>query len=176
MLLDPSISTQPYKNRLAAEQDPLVRRNLELVIEHVQAEIDGDLERIMRTLVPEPVYHVYNITAADGSTINSVVSGVAATRQMYMDALKAGSAQLQELKINFVVADRACVANDAYLRVPWSGAALKALGFDADPEATYLYEGRQCNFWPMHESGLLLGEDMYFDPAGFRDILSRRID
>jgi hypothetical protein len=174
MIIDTSQMTKPILERAAIEGDPEVRRILELSAAHMQAELDGDLDAIMATLIAEPLYHIYNVALADGTTINATTVGQEATRKQYVDSIAAGTAQAQDYKISMVVADRFGLATDGYLRVPWDGAMLKELGHDTDPNGSYLYEGRLCSFWPVHESGLFVGEDIYFDPAGFRDIANRR--
>ena len=77
--------------------------------------------------------------------------------------------------MTMIVADAKGVANDGWLRVPCAGSALKAMEFAADPTARYMYEGRLASFWPIAEEGLIIGEDIYFDPARFDGILKRHI-
>ena len=176
MKIDASVTTENLKKRYNDESDPVVKRNFRIVLDHIEAELNGDLEAILATLVLEPIYHVYNITGADGVTHTQVSKGREQTREMYVNALKAKSPQLQRYTMTFIVADAGGLFTDGVLQVPWAGEALRALGNDADPKASYLYEGRLCNLWPVNRDGLLLGEDIYFDPAGFRTILERKIE
>jgi len=175
MKIDTSMTTAPVRRRLEAERDPLVKRNLKAVFDHMEAELRGDLEGIMATLVAEPRYHIYNVVDAAGNVANAEIKGGGSTRTMYADAIKAQTSQLQEYHISMIVADAAGVANDGFLKVPWAGSSLASMGYDADPDAAYLYQGRLCSFWPIREDGLIIGEDIYFDVNGFKGILERKL-
>ena len=50
---------QPLLDRIASEQDPIRRRNLEVVGRHVVEEVAGNLLALLATLVPEPKYTIW---------------------------------------------------------------------------------------------------------------------
>src|SRR5687768_12870805 len=47
---------QPLLDAIGAEADPVRRANLELVAAHVVAEVDGDVDALLDTMVAEPTY------------------------------------------------------------------------------------------------------------------------
>ena len=175
MKFDTAISTRALKARYDIAEDGPTRRSLAIVIDHIEAEIRGDLEATMATLVDAPVYHIHCMTRADGTTFSTEVRGVDQVRQMYVGAFASRAPQLQQYAVTMVVADERGVITDGVLRTPWKGADLRGLGYDVDAEGDYLYEGRLCNLWPNDGQGRLIGEDFYFDPAAFRAMPGRRI-
>ena len=47
------------EERLAVEDDPIRRRNLEVVLEHMKAEARGDIDGLLATLSDAVAYHAY---------------------------------------------------------------------------------------------------------------------
>jgi len=176
MKFNAGITPKAVIERLTKERDPIVRRNLECVLRHQEAELRGDLEGIMATLVAEPHYHFYGMMDATGNIHSSEVKGREAVRQMYVGSIANRAAELQEFDAYRVVADAFSVAYDGWLRVPMIGKTLIALGYDAEPNAFYLNEGMHWTFWKFDENGLAVGEDIAFDAKTFIGILDRRIE
>jgi len=54
MKLDPNNTWKRVEERLAGEDDPVLRRDLELVLAHMKAEATGDIEGVVATLVEKP--------------------------------------------------------------------------------------------------------------------------
>jgi len=176
MNYNPALTTKGVRERLAREQDPIVRRNLETVLRHQEAEIAADLEGIMATMVEEPHFHFHGIMDASGKIHSSEVKGSEAVRAMYRGAIASKAALYQEFDCHSVVADRYAVSYAGWLRTPMDGLGLIALGYDADPAAHYSNEGMHWTFWSFREDGLAYGEDIAFDAKAFEEILSRRVD
>ena len=59
-IVDQGLSARLLEERLERTQDARHRRMLETVIEHLRAEVDASVERLLATLVPEPEYHLWN--------------------------------------------------------------------------------------------------------------------
>ncbi len=175
MNIDPTTIARAFKDRRDSETDPVVRRNLDVAYRHSKAELDGDLDAIMATMSPSPIYHFYNFVDGAGVPQASIVRGTAAVRAMYAAGIVAGSQQRQDLRDARMVADANCVAVEGVLRVALSGQSLIEAGYAADPAAKYLLAGRLCAFLPMSADGLLIGEDVYYDPSAFRGILDRKL-
>ena len=50
MKLDPNNTWRLVQQRMEREEDPIVRRNLELVLDHMKCEAQGDIEGVVATL------------------------------------------------------------------------------------------------------------------------------
>ena len=49
-IIDQRVTWKPVEERLARETDPVLRRNLELLLQHQKAEAALDMERLMATV------------------------------------------------------------------------------------------------------------------------------
>src|SRR5688572_13874772 len=58
-IVDQTLSVRVLEERLAQTTDSRHRQMLSVVLEHLAAEADGSLERLMATLAPEPGYHLW---------------------------------------------------------------------------------------------------------------------
>ena len=56
MKIDPNNTWRLVEERLQRESDPTVRRNLELVLEHMKCEAKADIEGVVATLCEKPKY------------------------------------------------------------------------------------------------------------------------
>ncbi len=172
--LDPNNTWTLVEKRAASEEDPIVRRNLELVLEHMKCEAKADIEGVVATLVEKPKYVMHDdphteIMNPDGSKD--------AVRQFYdLTIVQSGAHQL-ELDCQRVIADRDCVVTEGVMRMAYPGFALKAQGIEVDDEqAYYLYEARMGIVWPVdREAGLLVGEESYTGADGFAGIADRKL-
>jgi hypothetical protein len=159
------------EDRLARETDPVLRRNLETVLAHMQAEARGDIDGLMVTLSDDVAYHAYG---TDEPALNPV--GTGEVRAFYERFVASGATRL-ELDIDRLVVDRDCVVTEGVMRMAYPGRTLVARGIEvADPDAFYLYEARMATFWPIDEHGLARGEDTYTGGDGFAGIADRPID
>jgi len=61
MKLNPNVTWKRVEERLARESDPIIRRNLELVLAHMQAEAKGDIEGVVETLTEAPGYLAHDL-------------------------------------------------------------------------------------------------------------------
>ena len=59
MKIDPSRTWKKVEQRLAVETDPILRRNLEVVLSHMKAEAVLDVDGLIATLSDQVRYHVY---------------------------------------------------------------------------------------------------------------------
>ena len=162
MRLEPLRSLRPIDNLLAATSDPYRRRLLENFREHVIAEVVGDIDRIMATMVPHPVYHSYDgfgdSARADEDFI--IVNGRDETRAMYRGFIDSGRHVHQLDSRRLAVADWG-IAGDGYLYLTERGSSLVAEGVPGvDAGATYVAASRFAYFIP-YEDGMMAGEDIY---------------
>lgn len=168
-VIDPTRTWRTVEQRLAVEQDPQVRRNLEIVRDHMRAEAAADLDALMATVSEEAHYHAY------GGPPESSPEGKAAVRRFYESVIASGIGRLQ-LDVDRLVADRGCVVTEGTMRMAWPGATLAAIGIEVDdPNADYLYETRMAVFWMFDASGLIAGEDTYTESDGLVGIAARKL-
>ncbi|MFC9556311.1 nuclear transport factor 2 family protein [Rhodococcus sp. NPDC056960] len=156
-------------DRAAAEQNPRLRANMEIVARHVEAEVRGDIPALMATLVPEPRYQVWGASTSVGP------QGYDEVAEFYRAAIRIGKNRL-EFEIGRVVVDRDTVLTEGVFRHAYSGAMLTARGYEGlqdDSSAWFLVEYQALIVWPISAEGLILGEDMY---AGEAPRIVRRLD
>ena len=169
-LIDPSRTWAKVEERLAVETDPVLRRNLATVLEHMKAESVGDVDGLLATLTDDTSYHAYGTTEP---ALNPV--GKPAVRQFYDNFIASGATRLQ-LDVDRLVVDRDCVLTEGVMRMAYPGRTLQARGIQVDdPEAFYLYETRMATIWPMDDNGKAKGEDTYTGGDGFAGIADRKL-
>jgi hypothetical protein len=160
------------EERLATETDPVLRRNLETVLDHMKAEARGDIDGLLVTLSDDVAYHAYGTD--DDPALNP--AGKDGVRTFYENFVASGATRLQ-LDIDRLVVDRDCVVTEGVMRMAYPGRTLAFRGIEVDdPDAHYLFEARMATFWPMGEDGLARGEDTYTGGDGFAGIAERKIN
>ena len=158
------------EERLATEDDPIRRRNLEIVLDHMKAEARGDIDGLLATLADDVAYHAYG---TDEPMLNPV--GKDGVRTFYENFVASGATRLQ-LEIDRLVVDRDCVVTEGVMRMAYPGRTLAFRGIDVDdPDAYYLFEARMATFWPFGPDGLAGGEDTYTGGDGFAGIADRKL-
>jgi hypothetical protein len=170
-VIDQRTTWRLAEERLATETDPVLRRNLEMLLAHQKAEAALDLEALMATVSERAHYHSYG---SDGSM--SDLPGKDAVRRFY-EAFGASGAHQLQLDTERLVVDRDCLLTEGVIRIAYPGRALSARGLEVDdPDAYYLYEARMAIVWPIDEDGLFIGEDSYVGSDGFAGISDRKLD
>jgi hypothetical protein len=168
-LIDQSLTWRKVEERLATETDPILRRNLELLLQHQKAEAALDMERLMATVSERARYESFG-----GNTPPLVGKG--AVRAFY-EAFAASGAYKLQLDTDRLVVDRDCILTEGVMRMAYPGRTLAARGVEVDdPDAYYLFETRMAIVWPIDEDGLFIGEDSYTGGDGFAGIAQRKID
>lgn len=168
-LIDQRVTWRAVEARLATETDPVLRRNLELLLQHMQAEATLDMERLMATVSPAAHYDFFSQQIS--------LDGKAAVQKFYEDFAASGAHKLQH-DITRLVVDRHCIFTDGVMRMAYPGAALRARGIEVDdPDAYYLFEAPLAIVWPINpDDGLFIGEDSYVGADGFAGIAERKLD
>lgn len=174
MKLNPNNTWRLVEERLGRETDPITRRNLALVLEHMQSEAHGDIEGVVATLAEDPRYIAHDIP--EEVTMNPTGSKDAVRAFYDLTIVQTGAHQL-ELNCDRVIADHEAVLTEGVMRMAYPGRTLAAMGIEVDdPEAYYLYETRMGVVWPVDaESGMLKGEETYTGTDGFEGIADRKI-
>lgn len=169
-VIDQSLTWRKVEERLDTETDPVLRRNLELLLEHMKAEATLDMDRLMATVSEHALYQNFVATGAYD------LVGKAAVQQFYENFAASGAHKLH-LDIDRLVVDRHCILTEGVMRMAYPGRTLLATGIEVDdPDAHYLYEARMAIIWPIGEDGLFIGEDSYTGSNGFDGIAERKID
>lgn len=169
-VIDVNKTWAKVEERLAVEDDPILRRNLEVLLRHMKAEAAGDLDGLIETLSPDCAYHAY------GAPPENSPAGIPAVRRFYEDFIASGATRLQ-FDIDRLVVDRDCILTEGVMRMAYPGRTLIARGLEVDDEsASYLYEARMATLWPFDAEGKVLGEDTYTGENGFAGIADRKLD
>ena len=174
MKLDPNKTWKLIEKRIANESDPIVKRNLELVHAHMQAEARGDIEGVVATLTEKPKYIAHDVP---GEAAMNPEGSKDAVRAFYdLTIVQTGAHQL-ELDCDRIIADRETVITEGTMRMAYPGKTLAMMGIEVDdPDAFYLYETRMSVAWPVDEAeGKLVGEETYTGTNGFEGIQDRKI-
>lgn len=174
MKLNPNNTWRLVQQRMEGETDPTIRRNLELVLQHMKEEAKGNVEGVVATLCDTPRYIAHD---APGDAALNPAGDKDAVRAFYdMTIVQTGAHQL-ELNCDRVIADREAVMTEGVMRMAYPGRTLASYGIEVDdPDAYYLYQTRMSVVWPIDAaSGMLLGEETYTGTDGFEGIAERKI-
>lgn len=174
MQLNPNNTWRLVEERMQRETDPKTRRNLELVLQHMKYEAQGDIEGVVGTLCEEPKYVAHDIPS--DPAMNPAGSKDAVRAFYDMTIVQTGAHQL-ELNCDRVIADHEAVMTEGVMRMAYPGKTLAMMGVEVDdPEAYYLYQARMNVVWPVDpKSGMLTGEETYTGTDGFEGIAQRKI-
>lgn len=168
-IIDQHRTWRKVEERLAGESDPILRRNLETLLQHMKAEAALDMGKLMATVSEHARYQNF----AQGGT---GPVGKAAVQEFYETFASTGAEKLQH-DLDRLVVDKHCILTEGVMRMAWPGTTLLGMGIEVDdPEADYLYEARMAILWPLDEDGLFIGEDTYVGGDGFEGIAARKVD
>ena len=168
-VIDQRTTWAKVEERLTTEDDPVLRRNLELLLQHMKAEAMLDMEPLMATVSERARYTMFGDPA-------TVLEGKAAVRTFYEDFAASGAHKLC-LDIDRLVVDRQCILTEGLMRIAYPGRTLEAMGIEVENvEAYYLYESPMAVIWPVGDDGLFVGEDSYVGGDGFKGIADRQLN
>ena len=175
MRLDPNLTWKLVEKRLAGESNPRRKRNLELVLAHMQAEARADIEGVVATLCEKPRYRTYG-TPEDNALMNPEGSKDA-VRAFYDATIVQTGAHRLEFACDRVIVDDESVFTEGVMRMAYPGKTLLDMGIEVDdPGAYYLSESRMGVVWPVHPTEeKLRGEEVYSAGDGFEGIAGRKI-
>jgi hypothetical protein len=175
MSLDPNKTWQLVEARLDAETDPRRRRNLELVLAHMQAEAKADIEGVVATLTERPSYVMHN--SPDDARTNPKGSKDA-VRAFYDATIVQTGAHRLEFACDRVIVDEGSVFTEGVMRMAYPGTTLQRMGLPVDDvDAYYVAESRMGIVWPYDAAeDRLTGEEVYSSNNAFDGILERTID
>ena len=174
MKLDPNRTWTLVEKRLADENDPVLQRNLALVLAHMKAEARADIEGVVATLTEKPRYRTYS--NPDEAVLNPSGSRDA-VRAFYDATIVQTGAHRLEFDCDRVIVDADAVFTEGVMRMAYPGRTLAALGIEVDdPDAYYVAESRMGVVWPVDASEeKLTGEEVYACGDPFEGIAGRKI-
>ena len=79
-IIDQNLTWKKAEARLATETDPILRRNLETLLQHMKAEALLDMDTLMGTVSERAHYHTYT-----GNPSSPSPQGKAAVQKFYED-------------------------------------------------------------------------------------------
>jgi hypothetical protein len=170
MSTEPQATTQTLEAAIAEATDPVIADNLRGVAEHIDAEVSGDLDRLMATLVDDPAYHIWG----SSKTVGPV--GFDQVRANYENLIRSGKNRLR-YDVTRVVADRHCVVTEGHFVFAYPGAVLPATtlpnGAPLIDDHWYLVQYKCVVLWPMDDGARIRGEELY---AGEPPQIVRHLD
>ena len=166
--IDQTLTWKKVEARLATEQNAVLRRNLELLLQHMKAEATLDMDNLMATVSDKARYQSF-------SRGGSLLEGKPAVRKFYEDFAASGAYKLH-LDIDRLIVDEHCILTEGLMRMAYPGKTLQAMGIEVDdPAAYYLFEAHMAIIWPIGDDGLFIGEDSYTSHDGFEGIAQRKL-
>lgn len=157
MALDPLAPIRYLDQLIPTLADADSRYWTELFREHLLAEVEGDLERIMATNVADPRYHFYGEGRGDYGP-----KGYAAVCDHYRMVFSGGYNKLQ-YDIDRFWASPQGVFHEGTLHMPFHGSVLTLMGMPVEDNRWYCYSFRQAAIFPAGEGRRFAGEDVYTD-------------
>ena len=159
--IDPHNSWRALNVAASREKDDRRRRLILCVRDHMEAEINAQLEPLMATLTAEPVYHFW------GNRAPMQLQGKAAVAAFYSGMFAAGGQQF-EVVVEKVLATSDHVITEGRVKQVHKGATLSAMGITevagrpVPDGSLWLTDAQLLTLWPADAEGRLIGEDIYF--------------
>jgi hypothetical protein len=156
-IIDQSLTYAAVGQRLAAETDPRRKAMLEKLYQHSRGEVEEDLEAVMGSLAPDPVYKIQG----RGAEMNP--RGTAAVRRFYIEEIFAkGRHVLEAVHERIHVCDSSIITEGVIRMVMWGRDLIEQGNPGADdPEAVYLLTYNSLIVWPYDEDGWIVGEESW---------------
>lgn len=139
------------------------RAMVDVVVQHMECEVfDFDLEKLMGTLVEDPVYYRRGGMFASRETI--VTRGRDTIRAMYSVLMDQGFPEF-EIEVDRFIVDDQAVYFDGLMTMLWPGAMLESYGMSVDDRAgTYLETVWTGHLLPFRDD-LISGEHLCYGPS-----------
>lgn len=167
-IIDQTLTYAAVGERLAAATNPRHKAMLEKLYQHSRGEVEEDLDAVLATLAPHPVYKMQN----QGPEMNP--AGMDNVRRFYIEQIFAkGRHVIEAVHDRIVVSDEAIVTEGVMRMVLW-GRDLIAQGNRAadDPNGVYLLTYNSLIVWPYDDEARIIGEESwaFYPPDCLRKI------
>ncbi|ONH59105.1 hypothetical protein CcI49_18350 [Frankia sp. CcI49] len=159
MKLHRSAMVESLDARIEVTGDERHRANLAVVREHMVGEIAEDIDALLRTLSPDPVYHTW------GAAPELSPQGTERVRRFYEERAAAGHLYFQYDIEHLVVTDDIVVTDGVMTSlVPARGMLQYGI---PDDDTVYKLVVRMAIFWPIDPDGLVIGEESHSSLLSF---------
>jgi hypothetical protein len=167
-IIDQALTYRPIEEKLAKTTNPRHRMMLQRLLQHARGEVEEDLEAVLATLAPHPVYRVWR----GPPEMNP--EGAEAVRNYYIHEIFGKGRHCIESNKERIVVDDETIITEGVLRSVMWGRDARENGFDVDDlEAYYLIKYRMLVVWPFDEEVYIIGEQSY---SAYPQDLIRKID
>ena len=159
-MIDEGKMARTIQERLDRTTDPRHRHNLEVLLEHVNGEAERDVEKVMGSMAPDPVYRVW------GAPESMSPRGFGGVREFYERRLLEGERFWMEVDIEHLIVDDHAILTDSVLTSAVPGwyladpASYPFGGLEVDHDGWYLMRYRMATIWPFVD-GSIRGEEGY---------------
>lgn len=160
----PERTYEGIAEKLAVTTDPRHRRMLEQYYKHARGEVVGDLDAVISTLSPNPVYKY--VVPGDEQP-----SGLEGIRQFYRDDVFAtGRNFIEQTLTRIVVDDHTIVAEGPMRLLRWGRDLVDEGATVDDPEAVYLIGADMIIVWPFDDEQRIIGEETWAQRPTFAKV------
>jgi hypothetical protein len=148
-------------------ESPRLRQMIAVFSEHTAAEIDGDLDRVMATMTPDPIFYVHHPSGDSGpkgwDAVKAMYAEMFASRMNYMEMdyqciVVDDDTVMVEFKQRKIIPGRLLTPGSA-----WTDAVEEG-GERVDPAAYYLSQGRAVVIAPFDAQCRMMGEHSFGGP------------
>lgn len=161
-IIDQTLTYKDIGELRDATTNPRHKLMLERLYQHSRGEVEEDLEAVLATLAPNPVYKVQS----QGPEMNP--AGLENVRKFYVEQIFGkGRHILESTKERIIVADDAIITEGVVKIVMWGRDLIEQGNPGADdPDGTYLLTYNSLIIWPYDEEARILGEESwaYYPP------------
>ena len=165
--IKPQDSWRLLEEKAQEVTNPRHKAMLTKIRDHMDFEINGQLEELLGTLTPHPYYHFW------GNNVMNI-NGMAGVRAFYTDLIASGANQF-EVALEKIVVDDENVVTEGRVKQAFTAKEILAMGITEingealDKVALYVTSTQLITVWPVDENGQIIGEDVYLSSDPFAD-------
>jgi len=156
-IIDQRLTYLGIGERIGSTSNPRHKLMLGRLYQHARGEVEEDLEAVLATLAPNPVYKVQT----QGPEMNP--HGLEGVRRFYIEQIFGKGRHIFESANNrIIVADDAIVTEGIVKIVMWGRDLIEQGNLAADdPDGVYLLTYNSLMVWPYDEEARILGEESW---------------
>lgn len=160
-IIDQTLTYRDIEAKLARTSNPRHKLMLERLLQHARGEVEEDLDAVLGTLAPNPVYKSSIETPGMNPT------GMEAVVRFYKEEIFGkGRHCLESTKSRILVSDAAIVTEGQVRSVHWGRDLIDTGAQVDDPDGFYLLTYQMLIVWPYDEAGRITGEESWSRRAG----------
>jgi hypothetical protein len=160
-IIDQTLTYRDIEEKLARTTNPRHRLMLERLLQHARGEVEEDLEAVLGTLAPHPVYKSSIETPGMNPT------GMEEVVRFYKEQIFGkGRHCLESTKPRILVSDEAIVTEGQVRSVHWGRDLIDTGTQVDDPDGFYLLTYRMLIVWPYDEACRITGEESWSRRTG----------